>query len=66
MARKSGDVKDETEGAGEGPDPREPAPTREDAAAMVGIGPGQVLDFKVYPDRMVVVTTDGRKLEARP
>lgn len=39
-----------------------PALTREQAAEAVGLEPHLVLDFKLYEDKVVVVTVDGRKL----
>lgn len=33
------------------------------AAQLVGIKPSDVLDFSDYPDRVVVITVDGRKLD---
>lgn len=44
-------------------DQRKPL-TAADAAGLVKIKPSEVLDFKEYADRVVVVTTDGQKLEA--
>lgn len=38
-------------------------PTKEDVARAVGVAPEEVLSFKLYEDRLVVVTTSGQKLE---
>lgn len=42
------------------------ADERAAVARAVGILPAQVLDWRDHGDRLVVVTVDGRKLEARP
>lgn len=40
------------------------APDAAQAAALVGVEAGEVLAFRLYDDRVVVVTVAGRKLEA--
>jgi len=49
------------------PDSGARALTGDEAAALADIEPEDLLDFALHPDRLVVVTTDGRKLSiARP
>lgn len=44
--------------------PQSEDPDAAQAAALVGVEAGEVLAFRLYDDRVVVVTVAGRKLEA--
>ena len=38
-------------------------PVLQQACAELGVEPGEVLDWRAYEDRVVVVLRDGRKLQ---
>ncbi|MBF0093984.1 MAG: hypothetical protein HQL34_05505 [Alphaproteobacteria bacterium] len=62
MARRQRDGDNEDDAPGQIADPL----SRADAARAVGIAPEEVLSFKDYGSRIVVVTTSGRRLEGTP